>query len=78
MESELPEPPRIDRYAEFVMSMPEESRRRLGRLLENLATRDEGGWLIVNQTADDFLRRHREYLRSIVDNDYPDAFDAGE
>ncbi|GAA1093109.1 hypothetical protein [Tsukamurella spumae] len=73
--SELPEPPELDRYVAFAMSLPEEARRRLGRLLEQLATRDEGGWTIKDQTADDFLQRHREYLRSIVEHDYPDAFD---
>ncbi len=68
--------PEIDRYAAFVLTLPEDERRRLGRLLENLATRDEGGWLIVGQTADDFLRRHREYLRTIVESEYYDAFHA--
>lgn len=70
--------PEIDRYAAFVLSLPEDQRRRLGRLLENLATRDEGGWTIANQSADDFLRRHREYLETIVETDYYDAFHADD
>ena len=75
MADDLPEPPAIDRYVEFVMAMPEDARTRLGRLLEQLATRDEGGWSIQDQTGDEFLRRHREYLETILHTDYPDAFD---
>ena len=76
--NDLPEPPAIDRYTAFVLALPEDERVRLGRLLEQLATRDEGGWSIADQTADDFLRRHREYLETIVETEYHDAFHADD
>ncbi|MET9325282.1 hypothetical protein [Tsukamurella sp. NPDC003166] len=66
--------PEVDPYVEFAMALPDGPRRRLGRLLEQLVTRDDGGWTISGQSADEFLQRHREYLQSIIDTDYPDAF----
>ncbi|TWS24182.1 hypothetical protein FK268_11260 [Tsukamurella sputi] len=66
--------PTIDPYVTFAFSLPAEKRRNLGRLLESLVTRDDGGWTIPNLTADDFLRRHRDYLRTLVEDDYGDTF----
>ncbi len=70
--------PEIDAYVAFAFSLPAEKRRNLGRLLESLVTRDDGGWTIPNLTADVFLRRHRDYLRTVLEDDYGDAFRADD
>lgn len=66
--------PTIDEHVAFVFSLPAEKRRKIGRLLEYLVTRDSGAWTIPNLTADDFLQRHRDFLRTLLENDYGDDF----